>query len=371
MPDTGPGMVAPDDPRALIWDLIAGPWRFAAVHALAALDCADHLAAGPLSTAELASCCGADTGALGRLLAWAASAGLLHLTGTGRWTLTAAGHTLRADVLGSMRAAVLATGDPAAGKAMTSLEHTVRTGQPAFGAEHGCGFYDYLAAHPAAGRTFQEFMTSRSADLATAIAALDFTGAQVVADIGGGHGSVLASVLTAWPHLRGILADHPAVLDGARELLTAAGVLSRMHLIGCDYRDPAQIPAADTYLLASILHNHDDCEARAILAGIMAGATGLPRVILAEILLPGGPGPHFGYDLDIRMMALGVGRERTRTAYLTLLSDAGLTSATVTSTPGAFSIVDAQPAVGTAMSRAIPSPAFPWSDGQDGRPTPG
>jgi hypothetical protein len=359
MPDSGSGMVADGDPRALVWDLIAGPWRFAALRALAELDCAGHLAAGPLSTAELAARCGADPDMLGRLLAWAASAGLAGQASPGCYALTDAGHRLRAGVPGSMRAAVLATGDPAAGQAMTSLEHTIRTGQPAFAAEHGCGFYDYLAAHPVAGQLFQEFMTSRSADLATTIAALDFTTSRVIADIGGGHGATLAAVLTAWPHLRGTLADHPAVLDAARELLTAAGVLNRVHLADCDYLDPAQIPAADTYLVASILHNHDDHQTRAILTAIMAAAASSPRVIVADILLPAGPGPHFGYDLDIRMMALGTGRERTRTAYLGLLHDAGLASTTVISGPGAFSIIDAQRAVGAAVPRAIPQPRPP------------
>ena len=337
-------MVPPGDPRAAIWDLIVGPWRFAALRALVQLGCADHLAAGPLAASDLAARCRARPGELARLLAWAASAGLVRQPEPGRYALTDTGQTLRADAPASMRPAVLATGDVAAWRAMTALEHTMRSGQPAFEAEHGCGFYDYLAAHPAAGQAFAAFMASRSARLATAIAALDFSASRVVADIGGGHGTILASVLAAWPHLRGILADRPEVLGEARAWLATAGVGARAEVVACDYLDPRQIPAADTYLLASILHNHDDTDAQAILGALAGAATTGPRLIVAEILLPDDSAPHIGYDLDIRMMALGRGRERTRAAYDALLTGAGQALTTITQGPGAFSIVDAQPA---------------------------
>jgi hypothetical protein len=144
-------MMGDGDPRAPVWDMIAGPWRFAALRAFAALRCADHLAAGPLTAGDLAARCGARPDALSRLLAWAASAGLAAQTGPGRYALAPAGRTLRADLAGSMLPAVMSTGDPAAWVAMTGLAGSVRTGQPAFEAENGCGFYAYLAAHPAPG----------------------------------------------------------------------------------------------------------------------------------------------------------------------------------------------------------------------------
>jgi hypothetical protein len=240
-----------------------------------------------------------------------------------------------------MRAAVLATGEPAAWQAMPGLDATARTGEPAFTAQHGRGFYDHLAAHPDRARLFQEFMTSRSADVATALAALDFTGAQVIADIGGGNGTILAAILAAHPHLRGILLDRPHVIDGARShLATVPG--SHIELVPGDYLT-GPLPSADTYLLASILHNHDDPEARVILGNVLAAARGRPRIVMADILLPDRPTPHIGFDLDIRMMALGTGRERTRAAYLTLLPDAGLTAIQVTSTLYGLSIINAQP----------------------------
>jgi hypothetical protein len=324
----------------VIWQVIRGPWRFAAIYAFTRLGCADHLADGLLSTGELARRCGANPGPLERILRSAASLGLLAQPAPGRYALAPAGRTLQADAHGSMRAAVLATGEPAAWQAMLALDATAYTGQAAFTAQHGRGFYDHLAAHPNRARLFQEFMTSRSADVATALAALDFTGAQVIADVGGGNGTILAAILAAHPHLRGILLDRPHVIDAARNHL-AAEPGSRVELVSGDYL-AGPLPCADTYLLTSILHNHDDPEARVILGNVLTAVSGHPRILLADILLPDHPTPHIGFDLDIRMMALGTGRERTRTAYLALLADVGLTATQVTSTPYGLSIIDAQ-----------------------------
>jgi O-methyltransferase domain len=356
--DTDRTMVAPGDPRAPIWDMIAGPWQFAALHALTELGCADYLAEQSLTAGELAVCCKAKPDRLARLLAWAVSTGLVKLTqrdlGEPGWhsadlpepdcyTLTDAGHTLRSDSAGTMRAAVLSTGTLAGWLAMSGVAETIRTGKPAFDAQQGCSFYDYLSTDPMAARVFHEFMATRTADLASALSGMDFSDSLVVADIGGGYGIILAALLQHWPHLSGVLADHDHVLGRARGWLASAGIADRVRVMACDYLVPGQIPPADTYLLGSVLHNHDDRDVRAILGAIMAAACGSPRVLVAEILLPDDPVTHFGYGLDIRMMALGPGRERTRAAYLGLLGDVGLATVTVTSTPGAFSVIDARP----------------------------
>ena len=222
-----------------------------------------------------------------------------------------------------MRPAVLATGEAAGWQAMTGLDHTARTGQPAFDAQQAAASTTTSLPGPLQGGSSRSSWPAGRPALPRPSAVLDFTGSAVVADIGGGHGVILAAVLAAWPQLHGILADRPDVLDGACGHLAAAGVHDRVRLAACDYLDPGQIPRADTYLLTSVLHNHDDDGARAILANILAAATGRPRVLLAEILLPDDPAPHIGYDLDIRMMALGTGRERSRAAYHALLSAPG------------------------------------------------
>jgi hypothetical protein len=241
-----------------------------------------------------------------------------------------------------MHAAILATGEPAGWHALIGLAAAARRGEPAFSAREGSDFYDYLAAHPAVAEIFQDFMASRSADIAAGIAGLDLSGSTVIADTGGGRGTILAALLSRWPHLTGVLFDRQHVLDSARPSLIIAGLTGRVQLVAGDYLT-GPVPEADTYLLASILHNHDDEQAGRILGNIMAAAAGRPRVLLADLLLPDYPAPHIGCDLDVRIMALGTGRERTRTAYLALLHNAGLTEVSVIGAPYGLSIIDARP----------------------------
>jgi hypothetical protein len=138
-------------------------------------------------------------------------------------------------------------------------------------------------------------------------------------------------------------------------------VAGRVDLVAGDYL-AGPLPSAATYLLASILHNHDDAEARRILGHVRAAATaataatagaGAPRLLLADILLPDRPAPHIGCDLDVRMMALGTGRERTRAAYLALLRDAGFPETQVIGTPYGLSIIDAGPAAARRPSATL------------------
>ncbi len=342
-PSSTAGSTTSADPRAAIWNLLRGPWRFAALHALAELGCPAHVAAGPLHVTELAARCDALPALLERLLRCAAGTGLLAMPAPGCYALTPAGRILLPDVPGSMHAAVLATGEPAGWQALTGLAATARTGTPAFAAQQGRDFCGYLAAQPDQGRIFADFMAFRSADVAGTIACLDFTGTTLVAEIGGRRGTVLAAVLKAHPHLRGLLFGPAHVLDGACGYLARAGLSGRTELVAGDYLD-GPVPPASTYLLANVLHEHDDGQARVILGNLRATATSGPRVILADLLLPDQPAPHIGSDLDIQMMALGAGGERTRTAYLALLRDAGFTASQVFGTPYGMSVMDALPA---------------------------
>jgi len=329
----------------MVWDLLRGPWQFAAALALAQLGCFELLATGPLPVASLASQCGADPDLLERLLRCAASIGLLIQPTPRSYALTRAGRMLIPGVPGSMHGAVLATGEPAAWQALTGLADTARTGEPAFTAQQEYVFHGYLAAHPASIPAFRDFEASRLAGIAGEIARLDFTGSTVVADIGGVDATILAAVLAAHPDLHGISFNRD--LGRARDHLTRAALTGRAELVAGDFLD-GPLPPASTYLLASVLNGHDDAGARVILGNIRAAAASGPRLILADILLPGQPTPHIGYDLDVQMMALGTSQERTRDTYLALLRDAGFHSTEVIGTPYGLSIIDAQPTTAAA-----------------------
>jgi O-methyltransferase domain len=355
MPEALPGREA----QTAIWEIVRGAWRYPALHAFVRLACADHLGAGPATTEQLARLCDADPASLARLLRCCASMGVVEVTGDGSWGLTAPGLTLRSG--GSMRAAVLNGGNPASWESMLHLATAVRTGQPVFEDIIGVDFYEWQAAHPDYGQIFQEFMIARSAEAAAVIAGLDISDTSVLADIGGGRGTILAAVLEAHPHLRGILFERSEVLQGARDHLAGRGLDGRCEVVLGDFFDAATIPAADGYILANILHNYTDDDARTILRNITASSPGA-RFILADILLPDDPAEsHMGTDLDMRRLATG-GRERVRGEYIALLDSVGLTVSDILPTATMLSVIDAKH-TGAALSppHKVHSCASWWS----------
>jgi hypothetical protein len=337
-------VVGHDDPRALIWDLLRGQWRFAAVYALVDLDVAAALRDGPLATDEIAERCGLDRVALGRLLRTVAALGVIRTVpdGSGRYVLTEAGEYLRADVPGSMRSVTLLQGAPDLLDAMGSLAAAVREGRSSFAAEYG-SFYGWLAENPYFRKHFDIFMTTRSRSIAEAVVgSYDFAGIGTLADIGGGRGTVLATALRATPGMRGRLLDLAPVMAGARAFLAAENVADRCELVVGDFFE--DVPEADAYLLSNIVHNWDDDDALRILGHVRRRVPDHGRVLLLDMLLPDGDVPHLGKEMDMRLLALyDGGLERDRTDYLTLLGKAGLRTGRVIDLPYALSLIEAHP----------------------------
>ncbi|RSN71760.1 MULTISPECIES: methyltransferase [Actinomadura] len=333
------------DPRALIWDLLRGQWRFSALYAFVELDVAGALGDGPLTAGELAERLGVDRVAVGRLLRTVAALGVARSVGgpeTPRYALTAAGDSLRADAPGSMRSVSLLQGAPVLLDAMESLADAVRQGRSSFAARFG-SFYGWLATDADARRHFDVFMTTRSRAIAdAAVAAYDFAGIGTLADIGGGKGTVLATALRATPGMRGMLLDLEPVMAGARAFLAAEGVADRCELVVGDFF--RAVPRADAYLLSNIVHNWDDDDALRILGNIRRELPADGRVLLLDMLLPEDDRPHLGKEMDMRLLALyDGGRERGEQEYLALLGKAGLRTERVVELPNALSLVDARP----------------------------
>ncbi|MFD0690585.1 methyltransferase [Actinomadura fibrosa] len=349
--DTGPSAVDPSakdlvadgDPRSTIWELIYGQWRFAVLTAVVDLSLADLLAGGPLTVPELAERAGFHEPELGRLLRTAAAIGLVRTTAPGTYALTPAGEALRADAPDSMRSNVVVQTNPVLLGAMGDLATAVHTGRTAFAARYR-STYGYLEEDAELRREFDAFMATRSKGIAHATAdAYDFTGIGTLADVGGGNGSIVATVLRANPELRGILFDLPSAVPSAREHLAAEGVADRCEVVAGDFF--SDVPKADAYLLSNIVHNWGDEDAVRILANVRSAMPDGGRVLLLDMLLPDDDRPHVGKYLDMRMMALfDGGRERGRDEYLGLLREAGLEATRVIDLPYALSLIEAVPA---------------------------
>ncbi len=312
------------DGAAVLWDHLRGLWRFAALHAMIDLGCADHLAGGPLTVAELAGRCGAQASALERVLRAVAQTGLVKTAAPGTYALTEAGTVLRTGATpAAPRLAVRQNGSPDMWHVLGALPATARTGRWAF-ADRYETYYDYLAGHPEAKRVFHEFMVARSGPLAARVAqAHDFSGAQTVVDVGGGSGTFIAAVLRANPHLRGTLLDLEQTLPEARGFLASQGVADRCEFVAGDFF--TSVPSgADVYLLANVVHNWADDDALRILRSVRTSLKEQSTLLLVDILIPGDDLPHIGKDLDIRMLSQFGGLERDESAYFGLLSSAGL-----------------------------------------------
>ncbi len=346
LPGTAKDVVDSEDPRAAIWEMLRAQWRFSALYAFVDLDLAGWLADGPLTAQDLAQRAGLHQEALDRLLRTAAGSGLVRSsrTGTGpvQYALTPVGETLRADAPRSMRSVVIPQGAPDFLDAMGSISEAVRNGKSTFVAQHG-SMYEYLASRPEARHHFDAHMATRSRSIAEAVvAAYDFTGVGTIADIGGGVGTVVATVLRAHPEMRSILFELPPVLTEAAKFLAGQGVADRCDLVSGDFF--TAVPAADAHLLSNIVHNWNDEDALVILRNVRSVMPAHGRVLLLDILLPEDDRPHLGKELDMRMLALYDGaRERTESAYLALLARAGLRPNRLIELPYALSLIEALP----------------------------
>ncbi|MFC5754119.1 methyltransferase [Actinomadura rugatobispora] len=339
-------VVDDDDPRAQIWEVLRGQWRFSALYAFVDLELADRLGSGPLTVDTLAERCGGDRLALSRLLRTAAGLGIVRSVpgedGLGRYALTPAGETLRTDVPRSMRSVVIPQGAPDFLEAMGSLAEAVRDGRSPFATRFGT-MYGYLEQHPEARHHFDAHMSTRSRSIAEAVVAeYDFSGIGVIADLGGGVGTVLATILRAAPNLRGLLFELEPVVARAAGFLADQGVADRCELVAGDFF--TSVPAADAYILSNIVHNWDDDGALRILTNMREVMPDHGRALLLDILLPEDDRPHLGKDLDMRMLALYDGaRERGEDEYLALLGKAGLRPNRVIELPYALSLIEALP----------------------------
>jgi hypothetical protein len=327
---------------AALADQIAGAFLTSRiVYVVAELGIADELAAGSRTTAELARRVGANEDALRRVLRAAASLGVLDMLPGDAFQTNRLGRALEEDSPQSMRAWARYVGAPWHQELWSGLTDAVRTGSDLYRLRHQKPFFEHFAAEPGQQAVFDAGMTGLSALSDEPIAAAyPFGRAARVVDVAGGLGGQLAAILRRHRRVRGTLFDQASVIERARRIWTGerATLLPRAELSTGDFF--RSVPAgADTYLLKSIIHDWDDDRAVEILSRCREAMPRLGRVLLAELVLPDSAAPHFGKLLDIAMLALTGGRERTAAEYATLLERAGLRLARVVPTASPYSLV--------------------------------
>jgi hypothetical protein len=226
------------------------------------------------------------------------------------------------------------------------LDHSIKTGERAFDHVYGMRNWDWYAAHPAEAGIFDAAMSSMTRPVSAAVAeAYDFSGCQVVADIGGGDGTLLIEILRRYPSVRGLLFDLPNVVERGRGKVTAAGLLDRCELVGGSFLEA--IPAgASVYMMKWIIHDWEEPAVSSILARCRA-AVGDSRapLLLIERVLPEKVGPEDLDDVlaDLEMLTSPGGQERTEAEYTALLKRAGFKLEKTIPTPTPVKILESVP----------------------------
>jgi len=323
--------------------LLSGVRLSQSVSVAASLGVADVLAAGPMRVEDIAEAVGAHATTLYRLLRALAAAEVLREEPERTFALTDLGTALRSDVPGSVREQAILFGRSYVLGAWANLEHSIRTGENAFTALHGEDVWSWRGRQPAEESAFNRAMASMSGPVGPALAAAEhFEGIKTVADIGGGSGTLLAAVLSAHPHLRGILFDQPAVVADAAPVLERAGVADRVEPVGGSFFE--SVPTADAYVLKAILHDWPDEDCLRILGAIRAAAAPSARLLVVERVL-GGPNEDLdGKLMDLHMLVMPGGLERTEDEWRELFASGGWSLVGVRPLSGGWQLIEGVPA---------------------------
>lgn len=333
-------MDQPPPPVQMV-QLLAGFQVSQALYAAARIGLPDQLAAGPRQIGDVAATLAVDPDAARRLARILTGLGVLSQTSRDTFALTPLGRTLTSDDPGSMRDLALMWMEthyaPFAG-----LVDTVRTGRSAAETHYGQPFFTWLSDHPDQVSLFTGAMGNLTNGIKrAAIADHDFSGSLRLVDVGGADGTLLSHVLPALPEATGVSYDLPHVVQAVPVVAKAADLTDRLSGEGGDFFE--SVPeGADTYLMSMILHDWNDEQARTILANIAAAGAPGARVCALELVLPEGDEPHMAKMIDLTMLGMLDGRERTEAEMRALVESAGLRYERAVATPTPLSFLEAR-----------------------------
>ncbi|QDU30758.1 Multifunctional cyclase-dehydratase-3-O-methyl transferase TcmN [Anatilimnocola aggregata] len=323
--------------------MITGYWTSQAIYVAAKLELADKLASGPKSVAELAKATSTDEGALFRMLRALSSVGVFTQQADGKFALSPLADPLRKNAEDSQWAMAVMMGEEHF-SAWGELLYSIQTGQGSFRKVYGEGVFDYLGKHPEQAAVFDAAMTSiHGKETALMADAYDFSQFGTLCDVGGGNGSTIATILQRNPKLKGVLFDLPHVVERAKPNLSAAGVLARCELVSGSFFEQVNV-TADAIMMRHIIHDWDDAKCITILKNCRAAIGPNGKVLVVESVVPTGNEPGFVKWLDLTMLVIPEGKERTESEYRELFAAAGLKLQRVVHTAGELDILEAVPA---------------------------
>jgi len=330
-------------PVTLLGLMLDGFGAAIGIFTVARLGIADQLEDGPRTAEQLAAATGCDAGALRRLLRLLTPSGIFAERRDGSFAMTRLARPLCAGEPDSVRDWAVFLGAPWHWPMWADVAECVRTGRTAIETNTGTGFFEWIGSDPEYASTFDNAMTCMSTISDPAVvAACDLSGVGSLVDVAGGQGALLAALLVANPTLRGVLFDQAEVIERAREggPLHRAGVMSRCELVAGSFFE--SVPGgADAYLMKWIIHDWEESKAARILGVCRDAMRPGTRLLLVESVIVPGNAPDPGRVIDVAMLVLTGGRERTREDFARLLARCGFALRQVRPTASPFSIVEA------------------------------
>jgi hypothetical protein len=330
-------------PHTQLVEMATAYWVSRILYAAAKLGLADRLGSGPMSAADLARDTLTHEPSLYRLMRAVASLGILCEDANHRFALTSLGEALKSGAAGSARATILALSGEWWWRGWEHILYCLETGETGMEKEFGTTVFNYLAQHPQDASHFNEAMIGfHGAEPVAVAAAYDFSGCETVVDVGGGTGHLLAAILERYPWAHGVLGELPHVVREARTVIERRGLTDRVTIDEIDFFWSVPV-GGDAYLLSHVIHDWSEEQCVAILCNCRRAMKPGSRLLIVEMILPAGDAPHPGKLLDIAMLVMPGGQERSEEEYRILLSQAGFHLIRVVPTDRAVSILEAVP----------------------------
>jgi hypothetical protein len=328
-------------PPLRVFQMITNFWASQCLFAVTKLNIADAVSTEPKHIDAIAAETNTNAAALYRVMRALASTGVFEEKEQKQFVHTDVSRMLRSDLPETMKYLVLAELGSEHYRGWGNLIHSVKTGEIAFNDVAKENVWQYYQKHPEDGSNFMKAMTGLSENFNLAVVpSYDWSSFSTIIDVGGGNGSLLAGILNANKNAKGILFDEPYVVEKASELLKQRGVEDRVEIIGGNFFETVP-PNGDAYLLKFILHDWNDEQSLVILKNIASAMNNTAKLLIVEGVLLTGNELQLGKLLDINMLVMTGGMERTEEQYRQLLNAAGLTLIKVYTTPSPMNIIEA------------------------------
>jgi ubiquinone/menaquinone biosynthesis C-methylase UbiE len=318
---------------------MSGFWISRCVYIIAKLGIADLLKDGPKTAEELAAALGAHAPSLFRVLRALAAVDVLTQSDGNRFGITPMSETL-IDGPGSLRWFAMTELGEEHYPAWGELMHSVRTGEIAFNKAFGEPVWEFFGNNPENARIFNNAMSGMTAQAEQALhAAYKFEGIETIMDVGGGHGGWITSILERNPEMRGILFDAPQVVEGAKARLEGSGVADRCQIVGGNFFE--SVPSgADAISMKWIIHDWNDEQSIAIMKNCARALPENGKLIVVEAVVPPGDEMHFAKFIDLNMLVMTGGKERTEEEFRQLYEASGFKLTRIVASESPFSVIE-------------------------------